>query len=350
LTTDNWERISTLAVKLALPEFGGSSVLNQDFELVHEMLYTFWNNCEWYKIIDLRKLFDPIIARDSIGVIPVLQDLTNKAIVAAEKGNRNEDLAHFLGADGHNLHRRGLHNNALQNFERASKLYFELGNEFESIKNFYMMSLCYRALGNITKAKKILDNVFLRVSDKNPWRGNPLQVLGWMARDERKFAVAEEYFLESIKYQKLTKDPDILVAGSLADLGEVLGFQGKYQEGYQVLNESLHLIRTKRGQYKRQEARTLIKMAELLCFEKKMDIALNILDQADDKVRGHGYDLPWKIELLRAVIYFRKKKLYFAYRKIRSAYYLFADLKLPPSEFYKRVIFLLNHKENNFKF
>ncbi|MBI4707590.1 MAG: tetratricopeptide repeat protein [Candidatus Omnitrophica bacterium] len=327
-----------LSEKLTLPNSGGGNTSGSDFQLVHKMLYGFWADHSWDDIIRLRQLFDPIIARDAIGVISIFQDLSNKAIIAAEKANRKKELAHFLGADGHNLHRRGLHMKALRSFERASELYLELGDDFESLKNYYMTSLCYRAVGNTKKAKRILEDVFLRLDNNNPWRGNPIQALGWIARDEKMFSLAEEHFRKAIEYQKLTKDPDILVAGTLADLGEILGLQGNYEDAHKTLEESLNIILSKKGQYKRQEARTLIKIAELSYLENQLGAALEVLDRADDKVRGHGYDLPWKIEMLKALIYFKQRKILFAYHKIRSANHLFVSLGLPQSEFYKQVL------------
>lgn len=301
------------------------------------MLYKFWSDHSWHDIIALRQLFDSVIARDAIGVISIFQDLTNKAIVAAENTNRKKELAHFLGADGHNLHRRGLHKKALRSFEKASELYFEFKEDFESLKNYYMTALCYRAIGNKKKAKEILDNVLLRLDDDNPWKGNPIQALGWIARDEKLFSLAENNFRKAIEYQKRNKDPDILVAGTLADLGEILGLQGVYQKAHKALQESLNIILSKKDQYKRQEARTLVKIAELSYLENQLDEAHEILNRADDKVRGHGYDLPWKIEILKALIYLKQRKFLFAYRKLRSAKHTYTNLGLPQTEFYKQI-------------
>jgi tetratricopeptide (TPR) repeat protein len=202
-----------------------------------------------------------------------------------------------------------------------------------------MMSLCQRALGNVADAKHILTTTIGQVDPDNTWLGNPLGVLGLIERDEGHLAEAETVFRRALALHRQASDSDMLMAGTLADLGEVLGLQGKNEEARERFEESLRLIRRYQGQFDRQEARTEMKFAELLIRERNYSGALALLDHADDLISYGTYkDQLWKIELLRAMIKFRQGNIGGALRRIRSAKAVYTELGLPPKGFIQHTL------------
>ena len=336
----NWDNLSTLAEELLRPGQGAGGAQLNDLEQISDALDILINENDLKGIIRLRELFTGLIARDSIGIHSVMQQLSDQALLAAERLGDKRELAHLYGANGHNLHRQGFHQRALEDFTRASRLYADIEDEWESLKNYYMTALCERALGHAPEAQQILENVLSRIAPDNPWRGNPLTVQSWLARDEGNLEKAEALLREALTLLPHTNDPDILVAGTLADLGEILGLQGRGDDAHSCFQQSLDLIQKYQGQYDRQEARTRLKLAELEMREGRYVDAIHNLAQADDLISAYGTyrDMLWKIEMLRAMVFFRQRKFGSAIRKLRVAKTVYEEMGLPPKEFMHQIV------------
>lgn len=335
-----WDELTSLSERLLEPGSGPGSVPETEWREIEIALDALLAAQDWVGVIRLRRTFRALVARDTVGVLPVFRRLSREAVVAAERIGDIEEQAHLLGAEGHNLHRQGYHHQAISAFEKSSSLYREAGIPFESLKNFYMTSLCYRALGDAQQAQRILDQVLQEVPKGNPWRGNPLQVMAWLAQDEGQLRRAEELLGEALNLQAQTSDPDILVAGTLADLGEVIGLQDRPAEAKALFEKSLAIIQSHQGQYDRQEARTKLKLAEFTVREGRNDEALRLLDEADDKIRGYGhyYDLLWRIEMVRALVFFRQGEWGSTIRKMRAVLRYRKELGLSNSLFARQLI------------
>lgn len=316
----NWNELQVLAEELSEPGKGPGSASVVEWRIIERTLNNLLTDGDWQGVIRLRAIFNNLFARDTAGGLDILQKLDEESIKAARRINDKQELAHLLGAKGHNLHRQGYHQTAIEVFEESAALYRETGEPFESLKNYYMTSLCHRALDNRELAKQVLTNVLRQVDLDNPWRGNPLQVMAWLLQDDGQLVTAEQFMLEAIKLQEQALDPDILVAGSLTDLAEVVGLQGRIDEAMEIFHQSLTLLHKHEGQYDRQEARTTLKLAELVMRQQDYSEALSLLDRADDKIRGYGHyhDLMWRIELARAYIYLRQRRMRDAVRKFRA--------------------------------
>ncbi|MCA9951081.1 MAG: tetratricopeptide repeat protein, partial [Anaerolineales bacterium] len=265
----------------------------------------------WSGIVQLRELFAGLLARDSAWGIPVIQELDEASIEAARHLGDAAKLGHLLGARGHNLHRQGFHEQAIAAFEESAEYYQECGEDFGALKSVFMTSLCYRALDNRVKSKEILDTVLQQVGPDDPWRGNPLQVMAWLTQDAGDLLATEELLRQVLALHEQATDSDMLVAGTLADLGEVVGLQNRFAEASEIFQRSLAILEQYRGQYDRQEARTKLKYAELMMHQKQFDNALTLLNDSDDKASGYGhyYDLMWRIELARVMIFARKGRI-----------------------------------------
>ncbi|MCX7854010.1 MAG: tetratricopeptide repeat protein, partial [Caldilineales bacterium] len=229
------------------------------------------------------------------------------------------ELAHLLGALGHNLHRQGFHKKAIIAFEESARSYQASGDSFGALKSTFMTSLCYRALNDRKRARAIVEDVLRQVEPNNPWRGNPLQVLAWLTQDDGDLPTTEKLLREALALHEKSPGSDILVAGTLADLAEVVGLQGRTNEATELFQRSLNLLNLHSGQYDRQEARPRLKYAELLMRQGQHEDALSLLNTADDRISayGHYYDLMWRIELTRTFIYLKKRHVRQALQKYR---------------------------------
>jgi tetratricopeptide (TPR) repeat protein len=155
--------------------------------------------------------------------------------------------------------------------------------------------------------------------------------MAWLAQDDGDLEDAERLLREVLFWHEQGQNTEILVAQTLADLGDVLSARGDLAQADACFQESLVILEEHKGQYDRQEARTLLKYGELQIRQGKLDRALELLDQADDKVRlyGHYFDLMWRIELARASVYARQGHFRRAYRKWQTALRYRRALGLP---------------------
>lgn len=70
----------------------------------------------------------------------------------------------------------------------------------------------------------------LAADTDDPWRGNPLQIMAWLTQDEGDLPTSEKLLREVLSLHERGSDTDILIAGTLADLGEVVGLQRRFIE------------------------------------------------------------------------------------------------------------------------
>lgn len=336
----SWEVLESLASRLQQPGVGPGSFPETEWRQIDTALDQLITQQDWPGVIRLRRIFAPLIARDTVGVLPTFKRLSKEAVNAARCLGDCKEQAALLGADGHNLHRQGYHHDAIRAFEESSRLYLETGETFKALENYYMTSLCYRALGNRQLARKILEDVLSKLEKDDPWRGNPLQVLAWLTQDDGQLQLAEQLLREAIELQKQTTNPDLLLAGTYADLGEIIGLQGRYSEAEETFAQSLRILKVHEGQYDRLEARTRLKLAELKMREGNLLETLHLLDEADDRVRGYGhyYDLMWRIEMLRAVVFLKQHRWMGVLRKMRSVIYYRNELGLPTTLFIQQLL------------
>lgn len=304
----DWEALAHLADQSTQSGESPGAIPDTEWEKLRQALASLQLAEDWAGIVQLRHLFTGLLARDSAWGIPDIKRLDDVAIGAARQLNDAAELGHLLGARGHNLHRQGFHEESVVAFEDSAQNYQRCGDEFGALKSTFMTSLCYRALNERGKARRILEDVLQKVGPTDPWRGNPLQVMAWLTQDEGDLPGTEKLLREVLALHEQAEDSDILIAGSLADLGEVVGLQGHIPEAREIFQRSLSILAQYEGQYDRQEARSKLKYAELLMRQKLFDEALELLDESDDKASGYGhyYDLMWRIELARAMIYARK--------------------------------------------
>ncbi len=327
----NWLELESLAKRLADIGVEPGSIAEGEWRPLIQTLDDLLAANNAAGILRLRELFTPLLARDTFWGVAILQQLDEAAIQAARVTSDKAALAHLLGARGHNLHRQGYHQASIHAFDESAALYWEIGDSFPALKSNFMTALCFRALGDRARAYQVVAGVLEQTIPEDPWRGNPLQFMAWLIRDEGRLLEAEQFLQEAIQLHERTDDPDILVAGALADLGEIIGLQGRWLEARGYFEQSLSILLNQEGQYDRQEARTRLKFAELLIRMGDDEQALQLLAEADDKVRtyGHYYDLMWRIEIARMWIYLRQGRLHQALRKLRAARHFRRELGLP---------------------
>lgn len=318
----DWDELKALAEKLTRPGLGPGGVLESEWRILEQALDRLVARENWEGVVRLREMFAFLVVGDTTGGLSIVQRINREAIKGAERLNKIELVARFLHDEGHNLHRQGYHQRAIEAFERSSEFYKKAGERFRALESYYMTALCHRALENRALARQVLNRVLQQVSNDDPWRGNPLQVMAWLMQDEGHLNEAERLLREALAlYEQYQGADSMLVVQTLADLGEVIGLQGRYAESLETFERSLAIVSKFAGQFDRQEARTKLKLAEMLTQHRDYTRALRLLDEADDRIRGYGhyYDLLWRIELARAFIYWRQRHWGPATRKLRMA-------------------------------
>lgn len=318
----DWVALQELAEQLSAPGVDPGTISDHEWQIMERTLINLLSRENWDGILQLRQIFDTLYANDSMTGLPSLKRLDQHAIKAARQTKNLECLAHLLGTRGHNLHRQGFHQQALESFEESARHHQTIGQARQALENFYMTSLCHRALGNREIAKQVLQDVLEQIPTDDPWRAHPLQVLSWLTQDNGDLPGTEILLRQALGLFRVSQNSDLLIAGALADLGEVVGIQGRAQEARKLFEESLSMFPAHRGQFNRQEARTTLKYAELLMHLKEYATVERLLNQADDKVSryGHYYDLLWQIELAKAFVFLRTGRLVFCLGKIRSVF------------------------------
>lgn len=338
-TAIDWNELNAIAKELSQATISPASITSIELSSIETALMNLLETKDWEGILQFEELFHHQISQETLSVHQLFRKVSQEAIQAARILNKKNKLADLLKMEGHNLHRLGFHKNALDTFLEAEQIYRteqDLANAKDSL---FMTTLCHRALRNFKDARRIAEQLLDESELNDPWRAHPLKLLAWLERDNKKFATAEKLLRESIELYSKISETDIFYADTLADLGEILGLQGSIENAKTYLQKSLDVARSYKGQYARQEARTLAKLAELTLSQGNYDEALEFLQKADDNIRGYGtyLDLLWKIEVIRAMIYFQTGQILEGFRKLRSALNLHKGLNLSLGDFISKI-------------
>lgn len=330
----DWDELEVLASRLS--GVGPGSASNAEWKAIEQSMGQLLAVEDWTGIIRLREMFTFLVQGETTGGMAIVQRVNEAATQAAVRLGNEKLAARYLRDSGENYHRRGYHQKAIDALEHAAALYRKEGERFKSLESYYMMALPYRALGEHTRARAILDQVLQETARDDSWRANPLQVVSWMMRDAGQFSEAEAVLREALElYRQHEGEESIHAVQTLTDLGEVIGLQGRFLEAVAMFERSLEMVEMFGGQYDRQEARTKLRYAEMLIRLKDCDKALQLLNEADDKIRGYGhyYDLLGGIELAKAFAFLGKGEIRSAIRKLRVLLRYRKEIDLPYSNF-----------------
>ena len=326
----DWSDLARLAEVLSDPHAGPRHISDVEWRSIEQAIATLRQQQDWAGMIRLRVLLTDICTRDTFTGSALIRELEEEAIRAAEQLGDTNHLAIFWGDRGHNYHRQGFHRQALAAFTISSRYYEALGNESYVLRNHLMVALCHRALQHGERAHTIAVEILQKVPETEPWRGQPLQTLAWLYKDQGDWKKAEEFLREALKWQEQAENSEILVAGSLADLGELLSLQKRFAEAKHAFTRSLMILEKHQAQYYRQEARTKLKLAEMFLRQREYRLAMQSLKEADQLccLYGHYYDQLWKIELVMARVLFRSGDYRSAVGKLASAFHIRRRLNL----------------------
>jgi tetratricopeptide (TPR) repeat protein len=319
--TTNWDALQAFADTLLNHPQGPGGVPALEWQLFAETLDTLQHANDHLGVIRLRRICRPLLARDSAWGIEVLRRIDDAAIVAAHTLNDAGELGHLYGARGHNLHREGKHALALQAFMQSVHSYEQIANSRAARKNTYMQALCYRALGEVETAKRIVHTLLDSMGDDDDWRDEPLFMMAKFAQDDGDYAQAEHYMRAAIGALNGHHTNSARHADLLANFAELIGLQARYSEATATFAQSMTILLRYPGQYDRLVARTLTKHAAILVAQGDYQQALKLLDRADDRISRYGryYEQLWRIEMLRSAIYLRQGRLYVSWRKFNIA-------------------------------
>ena len=305
----DWIALQEFSEKVTKSGNDPANFLSDEWEPVKIALAKLAKEEDHEGLIKLRNMYNDLLARDSFWGNQIVQDLDSLSIHSARKTGNMAELGHYLGSRGHNFHRQGFHQKAIEAFTESYEVYLASDQKKQAIRSYYMTSLCYRALNQRDKAKKILQDVLNQLDENDHWQGNPKQVLAWIMQDEGKISSAEQLLREALAHFQMSENSDILIAGACTDLGEIMSLQHKYTESNDFFHRSLSIYQNYSGQYNRQKARTLLKIAESHMRQKDFDKAYDLLSEADQLVsmQGHYYDLMWRIEIANAIIFAHRR-------------------------------------------
>lgn len=314
----DWEKLESLTRTLA--EIGPGALQQSDWQHIDDALDLLEDRRDWPNVLRLRGMFSFLIRSETTAGEDSIVRLCSMSLKAARSQGDTHVAAQCLYDNGINLHLQGFHRESISAFNQAEEMFIGLGATKEALMCRYFSSLPHRALGHRDITRSILDDVLSAFPKDDPWRANPLEVRAWLARDDKKYREAEGLLIEALDLYSLSEGKSsVHYAQTLTDLGEVLSMQGKAMEAKSLFDESIAIFMTMRGLYARQEARTYLRYAELLNRTKEYDKALNLLDKADDKIRGYGHyhEMTCKIELARARAFFGKRDVLSSFRKLR---------------------------------
>jgi len=296
-----------------------------DIQKTLETLRILQESRAWQDILKLQEMFSPMMLtqRLTMGHLRTLRDALEEPAIEASRALGLKIIeAQYLHDRGQFLHQVGIHEAAIQAFDRSARLYAELGESFRSMESYYMTALCYRALGQVKKAEQILHHV-LQETDNNSWRAHPLEVLAWIELDKSNLPEVERLLRESLRLHRESVAPnrEIMISQVQADLGEALGLMHRYGEALESFRESMALLDHYPDQYDRLRARTTVKHAETLSDMGRNEQALEMLRDVEKIILQYGgySDLMWKVEADLARVYWRAKDFYAAVLKLRVA-------------------------------
>jgi len=316
---ERWDKLTEFAESVRQSE-SRASYVDEIIRLVNHTLDDLTTSADWNGVIRLRRMFEFLGAGETLGLGETLGHLNEQAIVAAEKLGDDITAGQFLHDKGQALHRQGKHPDAIRAFEQSREHYRKGGKEFQARESFYMTALCYRAIGNRQLAREIVEQVY-QESGTDPWRANPLIVRSWLEQDTGNLNQAEATLRQAISI--LEKDrglTNVVVGQSLADLGEIVGFLGRYDEANTIFDRALGIFSALSQPDPRQVARTLLKKGEVYLRQNDLDEAMNVFRQAFLAIaEAQYYDLMWRIQLAMAQVNLRQRDFQDFSRHMRLA-------------------------------
>lgn len=325
MTAVPWQQLHHIVEKMSHSAYGPGILQIDDINALAQSLHILEDTHDTDGILRLRHMCTPILERDSAWGIHILRRIDDTAIHVARSTQSTDQLARFLMARGHNLHREGRHDEALAVYHEAIACFTQCQDKDNALRATFMSSLCVRALQRHNEVVRIVDTVLHHLSHTSPWYDEPVLMQGRLTQDVGDISGAYMLMQNALHYARHSPEPRaiIRVAGILADIGEIDMLRHNYPDAERAFHESMTIINQFPGQYNRILARTLIKFAELRTQQHRWTDACAFLDRADDLVSRYGayYDLIWRIELLRCYAYFFQLRWGYALRKFRMVWY-----------------------------
>lgn len=314
----DWNALSELAQSVRESE-SRASYVGEITTAIDRSLTLLRASRDWEGIIRLRTLFGFLGSGEAISLGAALGCLNDEAIIAARNLGKDAAAGRFLHEKGQALHRQGDHPGAIQAFNESCEHYKRAQMDFEARESHYMTALCYRALSNRQRAHTIVEDV-LQATGNDPWRAHPLLVRSWLQQDEGDLEQTEATLREAIALLETTEGDGVSVGQSLADLGEVVGFEGRFDEANAIFDRALSIFARLSEPDPRQVARTLLKKAEVNMRRGELEQSKLLLRQAHLTIaEAQYYDLMWRIQLAMAQVDMQERNYFDFARHVRLA-------------------------------
>ncbi|GIK64963.1 MAG: hypothetical protein BroJett018_27570 [Chloroflexota bacterium] len=330
LQTVEWSQLEYLSQSLQTLSLGELS--EQELSSLNQAVTLLEDHADWHGLIRLRDLFESFIVGESYANIPLFVRLAYASINAADHLGNNIKAGQYLHDLGHQLHRIGKHWEAIQVFQRSQDCYSRVeGYDFRALESYYMTALCYRAVHQRRKAKRVLTQVINELKVDDPWRAHPLQVLAWVLQDDGKLGETETLLEQVLDIHEKNEGIDAyILIQVLADLGEIKGFLRKNDEAEFCFDRALALAGSYAERGGRQKARTLVKKAQFYAATKRYNQAKELLRAADNELSSYSRypDYVWRIDFGYAYVFLRQRKFRQAWGKLQAVFQIRRSLGL----------------------
>jgi CHAT domain-containing protein/tetratricopeptide (TPR) repeat protein len=170
-----------------------------------------------------------------------------EAVVRRRQGTSNMNYAGTLHNQGMFLHNLGRYQEAIQKINAALAIKLRNNDAASILRSSNILSSALARLDRRAEASAAAERALaigtqafgpddVRLSDT-------LSALGDLARDQENYKDAERYFERALAAQQ--KSPNVApldVAGSMDNLGDVYGLEGRFDDGERLLNLSMKLL------------------------------------------------------------------------------------------------------------
>lgn len=330
LSSDDWQELDELSDLLR--DHPLTDLSDETFRPIERAVSRLEITQDRQGLVRLREMFTTYIIGENYANQRIFQRMAQAGIKAAEEINDHALAGRYLHDWGQYLHRTGQHRDAIDVFTR-SEAHFKMIERysFQATESYYMTALCYRALHQRKRARRILNDVFERLDPDDPWRAHPLGVLVWLTQDAGELGEAEHLMEQVITIHERHEGPNAyILVQSLADLGELKGLVGKDDEAEAAFKRSLSIANSHLEHGGRVTARTLVKYAQFCTNKGRHQEALDKLRDAEWQLSRYARypDYLWRVHLMTAFVFWRMHNFILAARKFRVAFMIRRKLGL----------------------
>ena len=170
-----------------------------------------------------------------------------EGLVKRQQGTQNMNYAGVLHNQGMFLHNLGRYSEAAEKLGAALTIKLRNNNPASTLRTSNILSDTFKALGRNAEATSVAQRA-LSIGTRafgpdDPGLSGTLAALGALAVEAENYNEAEAYYKRALAIQQNSGDSNpIDVAAAMDHLGDLYGLQGRFNDGEQLLQQSLKLL------------------------------------------------------------------------------------------------------------